>query len=177
MTPEERKAKLDEIKRLEKEMETMRNNAIERAQKVMSETGMTFTEALESLYKKKDSIYIWHDWSSTALWVLREGEPKGVGSNAAYENYGIAADLRARFEFWTSWHDAYKVEYSDEKNNFDRELYDAYGTALAIELKLFLGDKHRVFYHDRLNPNCFEITLVKNFDGVTVPMTHPYVKN
>lgn len=52
MTPEERKAKLEEIKRLNKEIETMRDNAIERAQKVMAETGMTFEEALKSLYNK-----------------------------------------------------------------------------------------------------------------------------
>ena len=52
MTPEERKAKLEEIKRLNKEMKTMRDNAIERAQKVMAETGMTFEEALKSLYNK-----------------------------------------------------------------------------------------------------------------------------
>lgn len=47
----EHQAKLDEITRLEIEIDARLNDAIERAQKVMEKTGMTFEEALKSLYK------------------------------------------------------------------------------------------------------------------------------
>lgn len=116
-----------------------------------------------------DKIYVWEEWGSSGLWILDDEEPRGVGGNVSYEEFNLPKDLVQRFEYWINWHDAIRPEWSDEKNNFDRFLFDAYGMSLSIDLKRFLGDKHRVFYGTRLDQNCFEVILDKNNDEILVP--------
>ncbi|MBU1630178.1 hypothetical protein KKD88_03830 [Patescibacteria group bacterium] len=122
-------------------------------------------------------IHVWCDWESTGIWIRRDSH----FGYAEYEDFGLPADLVGRFKYWERWHSDTYPEQSNEQNKMDRDLYDAYGLSLAIDLKRFVEDKHRVFYGHPTYPNCAEIVLarrerVEQEEGRWVPISVPYKK-
>jgi hypothetical protein len=111
----------------------------------------------------ENNLYIWVDWESSGIWLEN-------GSNADYKSFDLPEDLVRRFEFWTRWFSDQKCEYSDEKNNMDRKLFNDYGRTLAIDLKLFVGEEWRVFYGHKTSADIVEILLKRNLYDKTVPV-------
>lgn len=128
--------------------------------------------------KQHQLIHVWCDWESTGLWI------RGVDGqleNAEHESFDLPQGLIERFKYWERWFSDTYPEQSNEQNKMDPDLYDAYGLSLAIDLKRFVGEKHRVFYGHPTYPNCVEIVLarrerVEQEEGRWVPMSVPYRK-
>ena len=108
--------------------------------------------------KENKLIYVWCDFESTGIWGLTN---EGYLGNADYERFDLPQGLVVRFKFWERWFSDTYVEWNDERNKMDRKLFDAYGLSLAVDLKRFTGDKHRIFYGHLNDENCVEIILVE----------------
>lgn len=78
------------------------------------------------------------DWSSTGLWLHR-----GNVVNVSYAKYKLPPWLVERFRYWTGW---YNSKIPEKFDYSDMDLFNAYGRALAIDLKRIVGEKQRVFY-------------------------------
>lgn len=125
------------------------------------------------------SIYVWVDWESTGIWIVDEKE--GYLMNADYERFGLPQELVARFKYWERWYSDAMPGWNDEQNKTDQKLFDAYGLSLAIDLKRFVGEKHRIIYGQPNHENCLEIVLVerehvKKEEGRIVPIAVPHKK-
>lgn len=131
--------------------------------------------------ENNESIHVWCDWGSTAIWLAGED---GYLKNADYGLFALPEKLIIRLKYWESWFNNARPECSNEENKTDEKLYDAYGLSLAIELKQFVGEKHRVFYGHPTYENCVEIIFVRRellgkeeeSDTIPVPISVPYKK-
>ena len=64
-----------------------------------------------------------------------------------YADLPISADLVARFQRWTEWHDLSST--LDRRQAADWELHSLYAWGLAIDLKRELGEDYYVEYGGR----------------------------
>lgn len=136
--------------------------------------------------ENNESIHVWCDWESTGIWTPMDEE--GHLANDEYERFNLPQDLITRFKYWERWFSDAVPGWNNKQNKTDKKLYDAYGLSLAVDLKRFIGEKHRVFYGvphytDEI-PNyndCKEIILVEREkvekeEGRIVPVAIPYKK-
>lgn len=83
------------------------------------------------------------DWGSTGVWVPSRS---GGWANTSFASLNLPDWLVERFVFWSAWYESRTPEKIDEE--FDWDSWNAYELSLAIDLKNFLGNEHRVFVLD-----------------------------
>ena len=89
---------------------------------------------------KNGDLIVDVDWSSTGLWVC-------VGThnaNVDYVDYELPDWLIGRFDYWTAWFNMNDPQHIGETLDFN--LFNAYGRALAVDVKRLVGKEQRVFY-------------------------------
>ncbi len=73
--------------------------------------------------------------------------------NVDYDFVDISKELVSRMEYWCGWRRSSGTH--SQGPDFDKADWEAYGQALAIDLKRELGDNYRVSYEGK------EIGLMK----------------
>lgn len=94
--------------------------------------------------KHPERLVIDKDWGSSVLW----GPSKkygGLANYSTYEEFGFPDWLIRKFDFWSAWYEHNDPLRMDE--TMDWELWNAYGIALAIDVKRIVGDKYAVYYY------------------------------
>jgi hypothetical protein len=95
----------------------------------------------------KALLRVWVDYGSGGIWEIKEPKQKHAGKGWTHDPAILPVSLQERFDYWTSWHD-----FQEPWNGWpgpDNHLFEAYGLALAIDLKRVLGDDYYVEYGDR----------------------------
>ena len=92
--------------------------------------------------KRPNLLLVSKDWGSTVLWGYVEGGH--MANYSTYERFGFPDSLIRRCDFWSGWY-----EHNDPlqiEKTLDWSLWEAYGLALAIDIKRILRDRYAVYY-------------------------------
>ena len=82
------------------------------------------------------------DWGSSVLWV--RSKTGGMANCCTYDRFNLPDWLIRKFDFWSGWY-----EHNDPceiEKTLDWPLWEAYGLALAIDLKRIVRDEYVVYY-------------------------------
>lgn len=80
-----------------------------------------------------------------------------------YANLNLSDELVARFKFWQKWY----WDIRSKREKIDWKTFESYGLALAIDLKLFLGNEnYHVSYEPGIKKDAIEEEIIiKSPDG------------
>ncbi|MCX6906540.1 MAG: hypothetical protein NTY01_00695 [Verrucomicrobia bacterium] len=94
---------------------------------------------------KKEGLDVDLDWGSTGIWEY--SDDKYLHGNLSYASLRLPPWLIERFDYWTWWFNRMTPETG--ANAPDDDLFEAYGLSLAIDLKLWVGERFDVYYRKK----------------------------
>ena len=92
--------------------------------------------------KRPNLLMVSKDWGSTVLWgYLENGH---MANYSTYERFGFPDSLIRRCDFWSGWYENNEPCRIEETLNL--QMWEAYGLALAIDIKRFVRDRYIVYF-------------------------------